>query len=70
MGRERVVYAGSNLLLTLGVVALLVGEFFEGGDYLLPLGGVAALVAVGVLTAAIARESPPPEPEPEASSEG
>jgi hypothetical protein len=62
MGRDAVVYVGSLVLLTVGVAALLVGEFFEGGDVLIPLGGVAALVAVGVLTAAIGRAesaSPP-----------
>jgi len=59
MERIAPVYASALLALSLGVGALLVGEFFDGGDFLVPLGGVAALVAVGVLAAAIGRESPP-----------
>ncbi|MFB6101008.1 MAG: hypothetical protein ABEJ73_00395 [Haloplanus sp.] len=59
MPRLAPVYAGALLVLSSGIAALLVGEFFEGGDFLVTVGGGAALVAIGVLTAAIARESPP-----------
>jgi len=45
-------------LLTAGVAALLAGEFFHGVAYLVPVGGVLALLAVGGLTAAIARAPP------------
>ncbi|MEF8856079.1 MAG: hypothetical protein V5A16_01520 [Haloplanus sp.] len=58
MDRLAPVYGSALLALSLGVAALLVGEFFDGGDFLVPFGGVAALVAVGVLTAAIGWESP------------
>lgn len=59
MERTGLVYASALVALIVGVGALLVGVYFDGGDFLVPLGGVAALVAVGVLAAAIGRESPP-----------
>ncbi|AZH24227.1 hypothetical protein [Haloplanus aerogenes] len=62
MDRLTPVYASALLALTLGVAALLVGEFFDGADFLVPLGGATALVAVGALAAAIGWESPPSEP--------
>jgi hypothetical protein len=61
MDRLTLVYASALLALSVGVGALLVGEFFDGGDFLVPLGGVTALVAIAALTAAIGRESPPDE---------
>ncbi|WP_251341694.1 hypothetical protein [Haloplanus halophilus] len=59
MARSGLVYGGVLLALTAGVAALLAGEFFHGVAYLVPVGGVLALLAVGGLTAAIARADPP-----------
>lgn len=61
MDRTALVYASALLALSLGVGALLAGEFFHGGDFLVPLGGATALAAVGLLTVAIGGESPPSE---------
>jgi hypothetical protein len=55
MAQSAATYAGVLVLLTVGVAALLAGEFFDGVGYLIPAGGVLALLAVGGLTAAIAR---------------
>ena len=64
MPQSATVYGGVVLLLTVGVGALLAGEFFHGVGYLVPAGGVLALLGVGGLTAAIARA------EPAAANEG
>ncbi|WP_251329147.1 hypothetical protein [Haloplanus pelagicus] len=59
MDRSGVAYGGVLCLLIVGVAALLAGEFFHGVGYLVPVGGGLALLAVGGLTAAIARSPPP-----------
>jgi hypothetical protein len=63
MAQEAAVYGGVVVLLTVGVAALLAGEFFHGVAYLVPAGGVLALLGVGGLTAAIARADPPATPD-------
>ncbi|WP_232702557.1 hypothetical protein [Halobacterium wangiae] len=64
MGRDPLVYGAIVGVLTVGIAALLAGEFFHGVGYLVPVGGALALLAVGGLTAAIARE-----PVPESASD-
>jgi hypothetical protein len=59
MAQSGAAYAGVLVLLTVGVAALLAGEFFDGVGYLIPAGGVLALLAVGGLTATIARAETP-----------
>jgi len=59
MDREAAVYALALVALVVGVGALLSGEYFHGVGVLVPVGGVLALVAVGILTAAIGRAEPP-----------
>jgi cytochrome c biogenesis protein CcdA len=44
--------------VTVGVAALLAGEFFHGVDYLIPVGGGVALLAVGALTVGVSRSEP------------
>jgi hypothetical protein len=62
MDREAAVHVLALVALVVGVGALLAGEFFHGVGFLVPAGGVLALVAVGVLTAAIWRtESAAPD---------
>jgi hypothetical protein len=58
MEREAVWFGGSLVVLTVGVAALLAGEFFHGVGYLVPAGGVLAVGAVCALTAAIGRVEP------------
>ena len=59
MAQSGAAYAGVLVLLTVGVAALLAGEFFDGVGYLIPAGGVLALLAVAGLTATIARAGTP-----------
>jgi hypothetical protein len=56
MPDDAVTYSAILVALVVGVGALLAGEFFHGVEYLITVGGVVALAAVGGLTVAIARE--------------
>jgi hypothetical protein len=70
MAQSATVYGVAIVLLTVGVAALLAGEFFDGVGYLVYVGGVVALLGVGGLTAGIARaESSEPE-QPATAEEG
>jgi cytochrome c biogenesis protein CcdA len=59
MAGDSFVYGAIVVVLTVGIASLLAGEFFHGVEYLVPVGGALALLAVGGLTAAIAREPVP-----------
>lgn len=59
MPREEAAYALVLLTLTVGVGALLAGEYFQGVEFLVPAGGALALLAVGGLTVAISRAPAP-----------
>lgn len=57
MPKESVTYSVILLVMTVGVAALLAGEYFHGIGYLVWVGGAVALVAVGGLTLAIGQAS-------------
>lgn len=59
MAQSGAVYAVLLVALTAGVAGMLAAEFFHGVHYLLYVGGVVALLAVGGITGAIARVDPP-----------
>jgi hypothetical protein len=59
MSQSAAAYGAVLVLLTVGVAALLAGEFFHGVAVLVPVGGALALLGVAGLTAAIARAKPP-----------
>lgn len=59
MGHDAFVFGGLMVAMTAGIAALLAGEFFHGVGYLMPVGGALALLSVGGLTAAIARQPVP-----------
>lgn len=58
MPHEALTYTALLAVMTAGVAGLLAGEYFHGVEYLVPAGGVLALLAVGGLTLAISRAEP------------
>lgn len=59
MTQSGAVYVGLLVALTAGVAGMLAAEYFHGVHFLLWVGGAVALLAMGGITAAIARADPP-----------
>lgn len=59
MTQSGAVYVGLLVALVAGVAGMLSAEYFHGVEFLLPVGGAVALLAVGGITANIARAEPP-----------
>lgn len=55
MPQEALTHSILLVAVIAGVAALLSGEYFHGVEYLIPVGGALALLAVGGLTFAISR---------------
>ena len=55
MTHEALTHGTLLVAVTVGVAALLAGEFYHGVEYLIPVGGALALLAVGGLTFAVSR---------------
>lgn len=53
--REAIVYALAVIGVVVGLALLLAGEAFAGMGDLVPVGGVVALAAVGLLTVVVHR---------------
>lgn len=63
MAHEGFLYTGLLLVLTAGIASLLSGEFFHGVEYLVPVGGVLAMVSVAGVTFLVSRADVPEEAE-------
>jgi|AntRauTorcE11898_2_1112593.scaffolds.fasta_scaffold36438_2 hypothetical protein len=60
---EGFAYFGAVLGVVLGMIALLSAEYFDGVEFLLPVGGVLALASVGAITLLVSRADPPAHAE-------
>jgi len=59
MGFEGFAYLAGVVGVAIGMAGLLAAEYFHGVEFLLPVGGVVALLSVGVITVLVSRHDPP-----------